>query len=257
MASSLKRPAGAVLRARLAKLLREAERATVTFSVDPSERAHFIRTRAKRLQSLGRLAPRGREWRASFLPPVRELKEVFADARDAGIVRALAEKYAAGEARLLREALPPDLAAASAAIAAAKAALAAYPAWEGIRWSEVMERAVGTYRAARRFRAEADRARDPDAVFHEWRKRVKRLLYQCEFLGERVRLSRIQRRADRLGEVLGEFQDGVMAEGWLGTHGVEIPPELPARKAVLREKALELGATLFGEKPRDFRERLR
>lgn len=256
MASPLKRPAGAALRSSLAKLLREASRATDTFAEDPEEKAHLIRTRAKRLQSLGRLVPRGREWRASFLPPILAFKEVFAETRDAGIVRALAEKYAPGEARHLRKASPPDLEAAALAVAAARSALSAYPSWDDVRWRDLMDRAEGTYRAARCFRREATRRGASDAVFHEWRKRVKRLLYQCEFLGARAKLACIKRRADRLGNVLGELQDDTMAEVWLRTHGVEIPHGLPMRKAHLRRKALRLGAELFGSKPRDFRRRL-
>jgi hypothetical protein len=77
------------------------------FDDDPRDRAHFIRTRMKRLQSLSRLVPRGASWREMFLPPVRELKDLFAEFRDAGIVQALAEKYAPGEARYLRAAARP------------------------------------------------------------------------------------------------------------------------------------------------------
>ncbi len=254
--SPRKASAGTALRSALAKLLRETERALECFDDDPSERAHFIRTRVKRLQSLSRLAPKGASWREMFLPPCRELKDLFAEMRDAKIVRALAEKYAPGEARHLRAAARPDLRRAAHLAEFAAGVLSDYPSWKTIEWEMIADRAVGTYRAARNGWKEARRSGAPDAAFHEWRRRVKRLLYQCEYLGGRARLVRLTGRVDRLGETLGEIQDVCMAEVWIGDHVGKVPRDLPRSKKMMRRRALEQGGKLFEAKPRDFRKML-
>jgi hypothetical protein len=254
--SPIKASAGTALRSALAKLLRETSRAVETFDVDPTARTHFIRTRMKRLQSLSRLVPKGASWREMFLPPCRELKDVFAEMRDGYIVRMLAEKYAPREARYLRSAARPDTRRAAHLAEFATGVLADYPFWKTVEWSVIADRAVGVYRAAREGWKEARRSGAPDGAFHEWRRRVKRLLYQCEYLGGRARLVRLTARVDRLGEILGEIQDACMAEDWIGEHVGKVPRDLPRSKKVLRRRALERGRKLFAAKPRDFRKML-
>jgi hypothetical protein len=254
--SPRKASAGTALRSALAKLLRETSRAVETFDVDPAARAHFIRTRMKRLQSLSRLVPKGALWREMFLPPCRELKDLFAEMRDAYIVRMLAEKYAPGEARHLRSAARPDTRRAAHLAEFATGVLSDYPAWKTVGWDAIADRAVGVYRAARDGWKEARRSGAPDAAFHEWRRRVKRLLYQCEYLGGRARLVRLTARVDRLGESLGEIQDVCMAEDWIGKHVGKVPRDLPRSKKALRRRSLDQGEKLFEAKPRDFRKML-
>jgi CHAD domain-containing protein len=254
--SPRKQVAGPALRSALARLLRETSRALERFDDDPRERAHFIRTRMKRLQSLSRLVPKGASWREMFLPPIRELKDLFAEFRDAGIVQALAEKYAPGEARHLRAAARPDTRRAAHLAEFAAGVLSDYPAWKTVEWSTIADRAVGTFRAARDNWKQARRSGAPDAAFHAWRRRVKRLLYQCEYLGGRARLVRLTSRVDRLGETLGEIQDVCMAEDWIKKHVGKIPRDLPRSKKTLRRRALERGERLFEIRPREFREML-
>ena len=251
-----KQSAGPALRSALAKLLRETARALDSFDRDPAARAHFIRTRMKRVQSLSRLVPKGASWGEMFLPPCRELKDLFAEMRDASIVRALAEKYAPGEARHLRAAARPDTRRASHLAEFAAGVLSDYPAWKNIGWETIADRAVGTYRAARDCWKEARRSGAPDDAFHEWRRRVKRLLYHCEYLGGRARLVRLTGRVDRLGETLGEIQDVCMAEDWIKKHVGKVPRDLPCSKKNLRRRALERGERLFEIRPREFREML-
>lgn len=249
---------GTALRAALSQLLREAARAVDGFGRNPQEQAHFLRTRVKRLQSLSRLLPRASEWRGVFLPPCRDLKDLFAETRDATIVQSLADKYAPGEAHHLRAATAPDLARARHLCELAAGALARYPEWVTLAWDDIADRAVGTYRAARGAWKEAKRRNAPDEAFHAWRRKVKRLLYQCEYLGGRARLARFTRRAERLGETLGEIQDVCMAEHWLGKHqGLKVPPDLPRSKTALRRKALLLAVPLLGPKSGEFRRMLR
>lgn len=248
--------AGEALRSALAGLLGEASDAVGAFGSDPCGKAHFLRTRVKRLQSLSRLVPRAKGWREEFLSPLRGLKDLFADVRDAGIVGELAERYAPGEARHLREAVLPDLRAARELVSAAESSLARYLGWSRIGWDTVGGRAGETYRGARKLYAQVSRPGAGDRDFHEWRKRVKRLFYQCEFLGARAKLRRVRSRADRLGQTLGDLQDCVTAEQWLRVHRVAIPEELCRRRKKFRRTSLGLGAVLFDEKPARFRRRL-
>jgi len=247
---------GPALRSDLRKLFREVLRALATFERDRSARAHFVRTRVKRMQSLARLVPQGGLWREMFLPPCRELKHLFAELRDASIVQALAEKYAPGEAHHLRVVARPDLKRAAHLAEFAGDILSDYPEWTSMNWEDVAARAVRTYRAARKSWREAARKNAPDAAFHDWRRLVKRLLYQCEYLGGRARLVRLTARVDRLGETLGKIQDVCVAEDWIKEHLGNIPADLPRSKKVLRRRALEQGKVLLAPKPREFRRML-
>lgn len=247
---------GPALRSDLRKLLREALRALETFERDQPARAHFVRTRVKRIESLARLVPRGASWRRMFLPPCRELKDLFAELRDASIVLALAEKYAPGEAHHLRLVARPDLKRAADLVEHAGGVLSDYHDWSGLEWEKVADRAVRTYRAARKSWRQAARKNAPDATFHEWRRRVKRLFYQCEYLGRRARLVRLTGRVDRLGEILGAIQDVCVAEHWIKKHLGKIPADLPRRKHALRRRALQRGKVLLAPKPREFRRML-
>ena len=247
---------GPALRSALHKLLREALRALETFDRDRPARAHFVRTRVKRIQSLARLVTHGSSWRERFLPPCHELKDLFAELRDASIVYALAEKYAPGEAHHLRVVAPPELKRAAHLAEFAEDVLSDYPEWTAMEWKDVASRAVRTYRASRKSWREAARKNAPDAAFHDWRRLVKRLLYQCEYIGRRARLVRLTARVDRLGATLGEIQDVCMAEDWIKKHLGKIPADLPRSKKVLRRRALEQGKVLLAPKPREFRRML-
>jgi CHAD domain-containing protein len=153
----------------------------------------------------------------------------------------------------------------------------------------------------RRFRVAAQtRGRDARAM-HEWRKRVKDLRHQAEILQrregpavlgalaarpggrarrrreqlarERKRLRRVARRADELGELLGEDHDlamlGELIAGAGQGPGYSALPKLPerTRRAVIRElarrrrrlqrRALKLGRDLYAERPKRFTGRVR
>jgi CHAD domain-containing protein len=255
MSVSPRKPApGPALTAALRQLLTEGARAIEKFPRDPAGQAHFLRTRVKRLQSLCRLVPRGKGWQEAFLEPCRELKDLFAETRDATIVQELAGKYAPGEAQHLRAALVPDLAKARQLVECAGDLLADYPDWAAVEWKDIADRAVDTYRAAREAWKDAGRRNAPDEAFHSWRRRVKRLLYQCEYLGGRARLVYFTRRVERLAETLGDIQDVCMAEMWLKQQkSLRVPPDLSRSKEVLRRGALRLAPVLLGAKPKEFR----
>jgi CHAD domain-containing protein len=155
------------------------------------------------------------------------------------------------------------------------------------------------YRQGRgRYRRAAAGKGDRARAMHEWRKRVKDLRYAAEMLdrrdpaGERglskrrrrkaakraraQPLRRLARRADRLGEALGEEHDLAVLAGRIRdpggagkAHGGVAPPRLGRRnrKAVLkliarrrrklRAKTLREGARLYRQRPRRFARRAR
>lgn len=248
--------AGTTLRSALARLLREVSRALETFDRDPSAKAHFIRTRVKRIQSLSRLAPKGASWRGKFLPPCRKLKDIFSEMRDTDVAHAVAGQYAPGEACHLRAAMRPDIRRAMHLAEFAAGVLSDYTQWKTMDWESIADRSVGTYRAARRHWKRARRTNAPDAAFHRWRRRVKRLLYQCEYLGGCTRLARLTGLVERLGGALGDIQDLCVAEDWLALRTGGVPADLPRRKMALRRRALARGEKLFAARPREFRKML-
>jgi CHAD domain-containing protein len=118
-------------------------------------------------------------------------------------------------------------------------------------------------RGAAKAKGEARRARS----LHEWRKRVKDLRYVAEMLGVR----KLAKRADDLGELLGEEHDlAVLAQrvrgeakagrkaGAPGRRTRELLLKLIARRRKkLRKRALRDGKRLYERKPARFVRRMR
>jgi hypothetical protein len=138
------------------------------------------------------------------------------------------------------------------------------------------------YRRGRaRYRRVARRKGDRTIAMHEWRKRVKDLRYAAEMLDRRsfsghrgsdTPLRKLARRADELGELLGEEHDlAVFAERlragnrrehrqtWrIGRRTRERLLKLIARRRrALRKRALRQGKRLYSEQPKRFTRRVR
>jgi CHAD domain-containing protein len=113
-------------------------------------------------------------------------------------------------------------------------------------------------------------------TMHQWRKRVKDLRYAAEVLqrdppaggragGKMRRLKRVARRADRLGEVLGEEHDLAVLGEWVELHGAaagaggatrrRLRKAIAKRRRKLRRRALREGAKLYARKPKRFMRR--
>jgi CHAD domain-containing protein len=104
-------------------------------------------------------------------------------------------------------------------------------------------------------------------TLHEWRKRVKDLRYVAEMLGAH----KVAKRADELGELLGEEHDlAVLAQrvrreakagrasGAPGRRARKRLLKLIAsRRRKLRKRALRDGERLYGRKPARFVRRVR
>ncbi len=96
------------------------------------------------------------------------------------------------------------------------------------------------------------------AALHEWRKRAKDLRYAAEAL----QLRGVAKRADRLGEAIGEEHDLWLLEECVRRRRGCFKGDKASRKELLRriarsrgrlrKKALKLGAGLYGEPPKRF-----
>jgi CHAD domain-containing protein len=121
-------------------------------------------------------------------------------------------------------------------------------------------------RIARRKGGSGTRGKGEARGAHEWRKRVKDLRYASEILG----LRSIARRADRLGELLGEEHDLVVLASLLpppgrapfkGKRGKRarkaLLKRIARRRRQLHRRALREGERLYRHKPKRFARRSR
>jgi CHAD domain-containing protein len=133
------------------------------------------------------------------------------------------------------------------------------PAREGIAVLESDLRR--TYRQGRYRMRRVARGKGGAHGAHEWRKRVKDLRYAAEILGLRP----VARRADELGELLGEEHDLVVLAGLLpppgrgpfkGKRGKRarraLLKRIARRRRQLRKRALREGERLYRRKPKKF-----
>ncbi|HEV3321901.1 MAG TPA: CHAD domain-containing protein [Solirubrobacteraceae bacterium] len=128
----------------------------------------------------------------------------------------------------------------------------------------------GIYAQGRRRMRTARRRHSVEAL-HVWRKRVKELRYAAETLDRGGKshkpVRRVARRADRLGEMLGEEHDLALLEarvrersrGFAGERKVRkrLLRLIAARRRKLRKRALREGERLYRRPPRRFVRRLK
>jgi len=125
------------------------------------------------------------------------------------------------------------------------------------------------YREGRRRYAHVEREHGHSAQdLHDWRKRVKSLYYALDMLGGKKTqgMRKATRRANRLGELLGEDHDLWMLGAYVEDHSDALGDDVHARDALLerieqrrkrlRKLALELGARLYKRKPGEFMRRV-
>jgi CHAD domain-containing protein len=96
------------------------------------------------------------------------------------------------------------------------------------------------------------------AALHDWRKRAKDLRYAAEAL----ELRGVAKRADRLGEVIGEEHDLWLLEECVQRERrcfkgdkasrKELQRQIARRRGRLRKRAFKLGRALYGEPPKRF-----
>jgi CHAD domain-containing protein len=129
------------------------------------------------------------------------------------------------------------------------------------------------YREGRRRYARVRNERRGNAEHvHDWRKRVKSLYYALDMLGGKNTMNahpparRAIRRADHLGDLLGEEHDLWMLLAYVEQHADAFGEHATARKKLvklverrrkrLRKRALKLGQRLYKRKPSGFARRI-
>jgi CHAD domain-containing protein len=124
------------------------------------------------------------------------------------------------------------------------------------------------YREGRRRAKRVKRRGARDAQdLHDWRKRVKSLYYALDMLGAKKTKARgPARRANRLGELLGEDHDLWMLSLYVEEHRDafageaagerELLRRIERRRKRLRKRALKIGRRLYRHKPASFTRRI-
>jgi CHAD domain-containing protein len=263
----------------------------------PEERAiHDTRKALKRLRALLRLLRNalGEQQFAQEYGILRDAARRLAGARDAQVMlstldallqrhpRKLARRPAMTE---LRKLLDVERAAATQRALGdgttraevlcelthlrARAQLWSLPARPGITVVETDLRRL--YRQGRRRHRYAEHQADPTTpggaqALHEWRKRVKDLRYAAEMLGLRP----LARRADTLGELLGEEHDLALLAALLPAPGYApfedkrgkqarkaLRKQIARRRRRLRKRTMREGERLYRRKPKKFTRRVR
>jgi CHAD domain-containing protein len=269
----------------------------------PGEKGvHEARKALKRLRALLRLLRRelGERAFARENTTLREIGRRLSEARDAAVmlatldsliarhprrlgrrrgVRELRLRLAAEHERQRRQMLADD-----ATRAELLGELRAFR-WRVVSWSlpdghglelisDDLARLYGQGR--KRYRRAARGRGERTLTMHQWRKRVKDLRYAIEILdrpGSEQRLRKLSRRADELGELLGEDHDlAVFAQrlragnkprrndrSWrCGRRTRKLLNKAVAeRRRALRKRALREGRRLFGPKPKQLVRRVR
>jgi CHAD domain-containing protein len=257
--------------------------ATEMRQADPAELVHEARKTIKRMRALARLLRHqlGEPEFGRVNDSLRITAQRLAGARDAEVrlatLHALAKRHpkalAPARIRPLSERLesergeviePSDRDQVLADIATMRIELAHWKIIE--RDFEAL--APGLRRIYREGRQRAQlvkrgHARDAQDL-HDWRKRVKSLYYVLDMLGgsDSIGARGATRRADRLGDLLGDEHDLWMLRAYLEQHPNVFEGDNATRDALLkrierrrkrlRERALELGARLYRRKPSSF-----
>ena len=135
---------------------------------------------------------------------------------------------------------------------------------DGVDLSEVVGGVKRAYRRGRRAMAAAADAGTADE-FHQWRKRVKTLLYEVRLLAPHLSRAGVLVRAVRqLEEWLGEDHNvAVLRDQLANDRRLRMPARREpierlciAYQAELRQKALALGQRVYTDAPKQFIERL-
>lgn len=289
------RPADGMRRVVLSQVDVAVEQLRDEAGLEPADAVHETRKAIKRIRATIRLlegelgAKLARRERALL----RDLAKRLAGARDAEVMvqtldgllrrhpRGLAGRRSIVE---LRARLQRERVAASARMLRDDVARERTIAeLEGLRlrmagW-RLRDRSVGKlsspgleriYRDGRAARENAWARKPPPRAMHRWRKQVKDLRYALEVLdvqgNRRRRVAQLAKRADGLGEVLGEEHDLMLLDELVRGHKPfkrhprarkQLLRAIARRRAKLRAKALREGERLFESKPKRFARRVR
>jgi len=230
------------------------------------ERIHDVRVRLKIIRSLLRLVQS--QVAPARLAAVKEnivsIKDAFADYRDEGVVRKWLANFAAKNTKMRHR-----LGLAAARGNPPEVSEGIFRAVVDLRrnlQSLEMDRAAAddlseacgeAYRRARKRWREA-RKDASDEFMHEWRKRVKDLLYQVEALDDMSLLKKLPSEVGKLADVLGDYHDLSLISARMTDRGeARLRRRIQSRKNDLSRHAQALGKKLFRRKPSAFVKKLR
>ena len=214
-----------------------------------SSAVHYLRVRMKKLRAVLRLGRTGEntgELR-SLDRHCRAIKNGYGGMRDNDVMDRLCQKH-------FGEALP-DSAQVHATdwsqergrreLLALACELEDMPL-AGLDWQRVLENYRQAWRSARKAMRRCEDSRAPRA-FHTWRKRVKRLYYQCLALRRQLGGDKRIRRARKLGRRLGREHDLAMLCELLPREGrwQERARQVEQKRLKQHPRLLKLGRKLF------------
>lgn len=224
------------------------------------DRVHDIRVRMKKFRAILRLTEcaLSKQVFAKSDKLARKLKDHFGSVRDndvqADLLLDLLEK---SEAAAAVKTLGLDVRGAesgadtSAAIETCSrlALLLDQQELAGLTCGDLLEAWELCYRSSRRAMRACCKDADDDFLFHEWRKRVKSLLYQSAAIGPP--LDSLVAKTDRLASVLGSHHDLSILTGNLSARmpGSKAERAARSRKKSVAGRAVRLGQKLFRNKP--------
>jgi len=247
---------------------------------------HEARKDLKKSRSLLRILrpAMGDDLYAREMASLREIAQALSGARDAEVLPVAFARlradypsevpeaaYTALEARLADEARAIDgsrsLAGQSAGLGAASRRVREWPLQQ-LSWDDVAAQLEATFRRGRKAMRGA-RRQPSDENLHEWRKRVKDLLYQLRLL-EAAWPGIIEAHAaqsHRLADLLGDDHDLAVLRSVLcestGAGAESAQPVEPLvtvverRRLELQAEAWLLGMRIYGEGPKALRRRVR
>lgn len=239
-------------------------------ALEDEEVVHQLRVITKQLRAAWHLVQPvcGKVTAKKRRTALRKLSAMLAESRDQSVQQALRGKFHLDHPEISKNSLdalfissPPDLAQAkSASIAYIRRALKnESAAWGEVRLgdderSTLRRRWRHSQKQAKSLTRETIHSNDPE-LWHSWRKAIKRLRYQREFLAEinpRI-LGKKDFRIRRLGTRLGDHNDLAVFSRQLDSATLE-PSELNQLKkiAAMKDKELKrncrrLGRKLFGK----------
>ncbi|GGO88687.1 CHAD domain-containing protein [Marinobacterium nitratireducens] len=242
---------------------------------DSDESIHQLRVGMKRMRALLRLLRDvlGEETYRAEQQRCKALADDFAGFRDAAVASALLDELLSGlpdpDLRIriragfrgspqVAAAASPGLDEALQRLRLMRRAVREWPL-DSLRRRQLKARLGRQYR--RGLRLYGDVGEDTAmALMHEWRKEVKRLLYQLELIRPEAGRTKVERRLKKLGSVLGDLHDLDMLELQIESHPelfwlddrLALRRRLRERRAALRERALRLGGGIFAGSPAVF-----
>lgn len=252
---------GEEIAGRLRRLLVLIHRDIAGLHSRTEERVHNIRVQTKKFRALLRLATFGARTGPAHEADriARDLKGQFASARDNDVLRELLlDLFEASKARRLAAELGlnetanagPHVGGSDTPTLAQLEAATGGLSLAHLTPTRIYDSWTRTYGAGRKaLKTAARRGRDED--FHEWRKRVKELLYQSQAIGGVPVVARIVRPLEKLASLLGSHHDLSMLDARFESHlpGSAASGLVRKRKAALGRRALRAGEKLFAQRP--------